>query len=173
MFLKYLIDNIISIITFIFLLSFLFFLFFPHFITITPLPSVYLYTKLVIFKVFSLPSAYFVLLWGHNHFSGHLSRSQPRSRNFHFPSLLTFTMRMKAPFYSETPVFTDWTKICYILQSRYPYIHSRENKQSLSCQKHVENIANDSENDPPKDDAHVFFQKCSQIIWQRGWGEML
>jgi len=37
----------------------------------------------------------------------------------------------------------------------------------------AENIANDAENDPPKNDVRVFFQKRSQTIHQRGRGEML
>jgi len=41
------------------------------------------------------------------------------------------------------------------------------------AKSNAENIANDSENDPPKDEAHVFFQKCSQMIRQRGRGEKL
>lgn len=34
------------------------------------------------------------------------------------------------------------------------------------AKNNAENIANDSENDPPKNGAHVLFQKCSQITWQ-------
>jgi hypothetical protein len=106
MFLKYLIDNTLSIITFIFLLSFLFFLFLSALYSYyTPSFRLFIY-KLVIFKVFFLPSAYFVLPWRNNPFSGHLSCSQPRSQNSHFPAPLSFTMRMKATFCSETPVLT-------------------------------------------------------------------
>jgi hypothetical protein len=60
MFLKDLIHNTLSIITFIFLFLPLLHLSFPFYAT-EPLPYVYLFTTLVIFKAFSLPLAYIIL----------------------------------------------------------------------------------------------------------------
>jgi hypothetical protein len=65
---------------------------------------------------------------------------------------------MKAPFCSETPILTYQSKICHILQIRYLYIQSGENNR-FRAKSIAENIANDSENDPPKDDTHYFFSE--------------
>jgi hypothetical protein len=72
---------------------------------------------------------------------------------------------MKASFCSETPVLT-YKAVTFMFTA--VKTNSRFRAKSIA-----ENIAKGSENDPPKDDAHVFFQKCSQIIRQRGRGKKL